>query len=77
LYGVWNNELPKNVAPRERAPVREEVGGLYTRVLVKSANSEQMIQMGATQEHAAGGVVTIFGKMELFWALCMSGVKGV
>ena len=38
-------------------------GGLYTRVLAKPANSEQMIRLAVPQGFAAGGFATIFRKM--------------
>lgn len=54
--------------------MHEQAGGLYTRVLVKPANSGQIYRLILLQGFAVKGFVTISEKMELFWALCRGGV---
>jgi hypothetical protein len=43
--------------------------------LAKLADSGQNYHLALAQGFAAGGVVTISGKMDLFWALCRGGVE--
>src|SRR6478609_1764525 len=58
----------------ELAPLREVVGGLYTRVLAELADSGQIYRLALTQGFAAVGVVIISAKMDLFGALCRGRV---
>jgi hypothetical protein len=43
-------------------------------VFEKPADSEQIYRYWLSEVFVAVGVVTILGKMELFWALCRCGV---
>jgi hypothetical protein len=59
----------------ELAPLREAVGGLYMSDLAKMADSGQIYRLALAQGFAAGGVVTISEKMDLFEALCRGEVE--
>jgi hypothetical protein len=53
---------------------RERRVGLYTMVFENMSKCVQMIKNSAPQGAGAVEVVTIFEKMELFWALCSAWV---
>ena len=70
------SEYAKHSHPTARfAPLCEAEVRVYRRVLAKLADSVQKYRSALAQGFAAGGVVTISGKMDLFWALCRGGVE--